>query len=318
LYALKNIEGISVSFTDLTTSNGKLHSSKNMYCINTGGTDYAGNAFTKKISVAQKQVQSLWCGIDVPKNIPAGIYKGKATITASNAAPTTIDIAITVSDKILADGGISDPQKQTRLHWINSTLAQENTVIAPYTPLALQQKTISLLGRKVELNDEGFPKQIQTFFTQEMTGYSDQPNTLLYEPIHFHFTKMDGKNLPLKSKGLTFTKQEAGTMQWQATTIANDTLQMDVNGSLEFDGFSSYTVKLTALQDVQLKDITMHIPFKKEMAKYLMGLNQKGGERPDPVNWKWDVATKTRMVHGSVLLMQDCNILFVMKNTYAR
>jgi hypothetical protein len=294
LYALKNINDISVSFTDLATSNGKLIPAKNIFCINTAGTDYAGNTFSKKISVTQKQVQSLWCGIDVPKNIPAGIYKGRATITSSNAAPVIIDISITVSDKVLADGGISDPQKQTRLHWINSTLAQENTVIAPYTPLVLQQKTISLLGRKVELNDEGFPKQIQTFFTQEMTGYSDQPNTLLYEPIHFHFTKMDGKNLPLKSKGLTFTKQEAGTMQWQATTIANDTLQMDVNGSLEFDGFSSYTVKLTALQNVQLKDITMHIPFKKEMAKYLMGLNQKGGERQDPVNWKWDVATKNQ------------------------
>ncbi|MES2374231.1 MAG: glycoside hydrolase domain-containing protein [Bacteroidota bacterium] len=294
LYALKNIEDISVSFTDLVSSNGKLISAKNIYCINTGGIDYAGNAFTKKIQVAQKQVQSLWCGIDVPKNIPAGVYKGKATITASNAGAAAIDIVITVSNKVLADGGISDPQKQTRLHWINSTLAQDNTVIAPYTPLVLQQKTISLLGRKVELNDEGFPKQIQTFFTQEMTGYSDQPNTLLYEPIHFHFTRMDGKNLPLKSKGLTFTKQEAGTMQWQATTLANDTLQMDVNGSLEFDGFSSYTVKLTALQDVQLKDITMHIPFKKEMAKYLMGLNQKGGERPDPVNWKWDVATRNQ------------------------
>jgi hypothetical protein len=48
----------------------------------------------------------------------------------------------------LADGGISDPSKQTRLHWINSTLAQENTVIAPYTPLVLQQKTISVTWEK--------------------------------------------------------------------------------------------------------------------------------------------------------------------------
>ncbi|MES2329331.1 MAG: glycoside hydrolase domain-containing protein [Bacteroidota bacterium] len=294
LYALKNMEDISVSFTDLTAAGGKTISSKDIYCINTGGTDYAGKPFTKKISVAQKEVQSLWCGVDVPKNIPAGVYKGKATISAANALPTTIDISITVSDKVLADGGISDPQKQTRLHWINSTLAQENTVIAPYTPLTLQQKTISLLGRNVELNDEGFPKQIQTYFTQEMTGYSDQPNTLLYEPIHFHFTKMDGKNLTLKSKGLVFTKQEAGTIQWQATTMASDTLQMDVTGSLEFDGFASFTVKVTALQDIQLKDMPMHIPFKKEMAKYLMGLNQKGGERQDPVNWKWDVATKNQ------------------------
>ncbi len=294
IYTVRNVDDISISFTDLTNGNTGKISANQLYCINNGGTDYAGILFSKKISVPQQQVQAMWCGVDIPKNIPAGIYKGKATITAGNAAPTTIDIAITVSNKTLADGGISDPQKQTRLHWINSTMAQENTVITPYTPLTLQQKTISLLGRKVELNDEGFPKQIQTFFTPEMTGYTDQPNAILYEPIHFHFTKMDGKNFPLKAKGFHFTRQESGTYQWEASTNANDTLQMDVNASIEFDGFANFTVKVSALQDVQLKDITMHIPFKKEMAKYMMGLGLKGGERPDPVNWKWEVATKNQ------------------------
>ena len=294
VYAVKNLEDLTITFTDLRNEKNGLIPAKQIYCINTGGTDYAGNTFSKKINIAQQQVQALWCGVDIPTNTTAGIYKGKATITAGNATPTTIDISITVSDKVLADGGISDPQKQTRLHWINSTLAQENTVIAPYTPLTIQQKTISLLGRKVELNEEGFPKQIQTFFTPEMTGYTEQPNVILYEPIHFHFTKMDGKNLPLISKGFQFTKQEAGTIQWQASTNANDTIQMDVSASLEFDGFASFIVKISALQDVHLKDITMHIPFKKEMTKYIMGLGQKGGERPDPVNWKWDVATKNQ------------------------
>lgn len=292
LYALTNLENVSVSFSDLL-SNGKKIDSKEMFCINTGGTDYAGRPFTKKINIPKQQVQSLWCGINIPKNTAAGMYKGTATVTAGNASPTVIDISINVSDKTAIENGINEPWKQTRLTWINSTLAQENTVIAPYTPLVLKDKTISLLGRKVELNEDGFPKQIQTFFTQEMTGYTDQPNNLLYEGIHFHFTKMDGKNLTLKSKGVQFTKQEPGTIQWQSSNL-NDTLQMDVNASLEFDGFSSYTVKVTALQDVKLKDITFHIPFKKEMAKYMMGLGQKGGERQDPVKWKWDVATKNQ------------------------
>jgi hypothetical protein len=292
VYPLQDLENVSVSFSDLS-SNGKKIAASELYCINTGGTDYAGHPFTKKINVPAQEIQSLWCGINIAKNSAAGIYKGKATISAGNAVPTVIDIALTVSDKTAIDGGINEPWKQTRLPWINSTLAQENTVIAPYTPLTLQRKTISLLGRKVEVNDDGFPKQIQTFFTQEMTGYSDQPNNLLYEGIHFHFTKMDGKNLTLKSKGLQFTNQEAGTMQWQASNV-NDTLQMDVNASLEFDGFSSFMVKVTALQDVKLKDITMHIPFKKELAKYMMGLGQKGGERQDPVKWKWEVATKNQ------------------------
>ena len=293
IYALKNIEDMSLSFGDMKNSTGSILSVKNIYCINTGGTDYAGNVFTKTLNIAKQQIQALWCGVMIPKNISSGNYKGTAIIHAKNAAPTTIDIVLTIKENIVEDGGISEPWKQTRLPWINSTIAQENRVIAPYTAITVQQKTIGLLGRKVELNDEGFPKQIQTFFTQEMTGYSDQPNVLLYEPIHFHFTKMDGKNLSLKSKGLVFTKQEPGTVQWQASNV-NDSLQMDVSASIEFDGFANFTVKVTALEDIQLKDITMHIPFKKETAKYLMGLGQKGGERPEQVNWKWDVANKNQ------------------------
>jgi len=173
-------------------------------------------------------------------------------------------------------------------------LAQENNVIAPYTPLQLQDKTISLLGRKLELNDNGFPKQIQTFFTPEMTGYQQQPNNLLSEPIHFHFTnKTTDKDLVLKTNGLSFTNTTEGMIQWNAVS-ANDTLQMEVRGSLEFDGFMSYTVKLTALLDAAYKEITMHIPFTKDIPKYMMGLGQKGGYRPVNFEWKWDVANKNQ------------------------
>jgi hypothetical protein len=38
-------------------------------------------------------------------------------------------------------------------------------VIAPYTPLKVEGNTISLLGRKVELNKDGFPKTDSNFFS---------------------------------------------------------------------------------------------------------------------------------------------------------
>ncbi len=182
------------------------------------------------------------------------------------------------------------------LKWLNSTLAQENTVIAPYIPLTIQGDTlISLLGRNIKLSQQGFPEQIQTFFTPEMTEISTTPNNLLAENIHFHFVrKSDGKDIRLKPQGVQFTKKTPGTVQWHATA-ASDELQMDVSASLEFDGFLAYTVKVTALQDLDLKDIVMHIPFQKEAATYMMGLGQKGGYRPDSMyHWKWDVAHKNQ------------------------
>ncbi len=293
LYALKNMDHVQIRFSALTNTKGQSIPADQSFCFNTGGIDYTGKSFTKDVSIPEKTIQSLWCGLSVPKNIPPGMYKGTVTIQAGNASSTTIPISIRLTEKILSDGGISDPQKQTRLHWLNSTMAQENTVIPPYIPLTVNDKTISLLGRKVALNEDGFPKQIQTFFSQEMTGYQTQPNNLLYEGIHFHFTKTDGKNLVLKSTGVHFTQTDPGTVAWTAIS-RNDSLNMEVNASLEFDGFASFRVKVIANADFSLKDITMHIPFQKEMAKYLMGLGEKGEIRPELINWKWQVATKNQ------------------------
>lgn len=293
VYALQHLEELTVTFSDLKDGIGNSIAAKNIFCINTSGTDYAANSFTKTVDVAANKVQALWCGIDVPQNTQAGFYKGTVTIKTKNTAPATIAITLSVNEKILADAGISEPWKQTRLKWLNSTMAQENTVITPYTALQVQDSVISLLGRKVGVNPSGFPAQIQTYFTEEMTGYTDQPNNMLYEPIHFHFTGTDGKDLKWKNEGVKYTKQTAGTVQWKAVNT-NEALQMDVDASLEFDGFMTYMVKVTALKDVSFKDITMHIPVMPEKAKYLMGLGQKGGNRPDSVGWKWDVATKNQ------------------------
>ncbi len=293
IYALKDIENVQVTFSDLKSVTGKVIPASALFCINTSGTTYDAKPLTKVVNVAKGDIQALWCGVDVPALTLPSVYTGKATVSINGKPAKTIALSVKVNSKISKDGGVSEPYKMTRLGWLNSTMAQQNTVIAPYTPLEISGNTISLLGRKVEVNKDGFPKQIQTYFTPEMTEYAATPNNLLTEGIHFHFINAAGKKINLKSQGVQFTKKEAGTIQWTAIS-ANDSLQMDVTASLEFDGFMAYTVKVKALQDVSLKDITMHIPFKKDFAKYMMGLGQKGGYRPENFEWKWDVAHKNQ------------------------
>jgi hypothetical protein len=293
IYALQNIKNVSVTFSGLTSPTGKSIPSSALFCINTNGTTYDAKPLTKIVNVAAGEIQALWCGVDVPATALPSTYTGKATISIDGKPVKIVTISIKVNNKISKDGGVSEPYKMTRLGWLNSTMAQQNTVIAPYTPLTITGNTVSLLGRKVEVNKDGFPKQIQTYFTPEMTEYATTPNNLLTEGIHFHFINAAGNKMNLKSQGVQFTKKEAGTVQWTAAST-NDTLQMTVSASLEFDGFIAYTVKVNALQDVSLKDITMHIPFKKDYAKYMIGLGQKGGNRPENFEWKWDVAHKNQ------------------------
>jgi hypothetical protein len=294
VFAVKDLQNIKVKFGELKDKAGNRIPDHLFSCLNTNGIAYDGMALTKEVNVPQNSVQALWCLLQVPSSTKAGKYTGKVTVSANNAPAQIIQLTIQVLPQLSKENGVNEPWKQTRLTWLNSTLAQQNTVIAPYTPLKVEGNNITLLGRKVGLDKNGFPKQIQTFFNPELTGYSTVPNNLLAENIHFHFVrKTDGKNIKFEDSGVTFTKKEAGTVQWK-TTSTNDSVRVEVAGSLEFDGFLAYTVKVIALQDVDFKDITMHIPFQKTAATYFMGLGQKGGLRPEKVEWKWDVASKNQ------------------------
>lgn len=294
IYALQDLQDVQVLFTDLKTASGNSIAAKEISCINSGGNGYNNMPVENNIYVPAGKVQALWCAVHVPEQAVPGIYNGSATIKAAGIAESKINLSITVTNKVIPNHGVNQPQQMTRLAWLNSNLAQENTVIAPYTPLQTDSNTISMLGRKLLLNADGFPKQIQSYFREEMTAIGTEPNNLFVEPIHFHFTRAsDGKDMRFKNGGFQFTRKEAGTIAWTAVNT-NDTLEVTVSGTLEFDGFVSYSVKVTALYDADMKEITLHLPFRKEAATYLMGLGQKGGIRPDSVGWKWDVASKNQ------------------------
>jgi len=291
IYAFKDLQDVRVSFSDLTRAAGGKIGVERISCINTGGVRYDGTSFVKRVDVPARQVQALWCGVDVPSDAAMGEYAGWATV-AAGGQQQRVHITVHIEDKAQTD----QPEKLTRLKWLNSTLAQTNDVIAPYTPLVVQgDSLINLLGRQIQVNKQGFPEQIRTFFTLEMTDTAATPNNLLAENIHFHFTRQsDGKDIRLTSQGVHFARKEAGTVEWNATNTAEE-LQMEVSAALEFDGYLDYKVKVTALQDLDLKDITMHIPFQPEKAKYMMGLGLKGGYRPDSLyQWKWDVTHKNQ------------------------
>ncbi|WP_221284654.1 glycoside hydrolase domain-containing protein [Mucilaginibacter sp. SP1R1] len=290
----QDVNNVKIAFTDLKNKAGQRIPASLMSCLNTTGTKYDGSALANTVNVVKGNVGDLWCLVKVPQQIAAGTYSGTVTINADNAPATKVKITVLVKQQQAVNGGVNEPWKQTRLTWLNSTLAQQNDVIKPYTPLQLNDNSISLLGRKLTLNKSGFPDQIQTFFSPEMTEITTIAKNLLTEAIHFHIiSSATHQDIKLKNQGVTFTEKQPGTIKWQAQNNS-DELNMQVDASMEFDGSLFYTVKITALQDVSLDDIKLHLPFTKESSKYLMGLGRKGGYRPDTVNWKWDVATKNQ------------------------
>lgn len=118
---------------------------------------------------------------------------------------------------------------------------------------------ITLGSSRVQLSKQGFPEQI---------------DSLLAENIHFHFTRQpDGKDIRLTSGGVHFTQQNGNRAEWDAVSTSEE-LQMEVHASLRSNGRLSYKVTVTALQDLDMKDITMHIPFRPGKEKEIYHLQR--------------------------------------------
>ena len=143
-----------------------------------------------------------------------------------------------------------------------------------------RDSVIHLKGGQLRLTPFGFPEQILV---------SPGQDSLLAENIHFHFTRQsDGKDIRLKSQGVQYSKATSKKQEWKATA-ASDELREVVTATLDNTGLLNYSVQVEVLADLDIKDITMHIPFRKEMAGFMKGLGMNYGARPDSMFlWKWE------------------------------
>lgn len=294
LYASKqDINNVEVEFSDLKSEAGNVIPSSIMSCLNTNGVGWDGKSFTKVINVKKGDVQALWCLVNIPAETHSGVYKGVVKVTADGNAPVSIAITINVGNEFLADHGVDEPWKQTRLTWLNSQLGMNNDVIAPYTPLVVKDKTLSLLGREIALDGYGLPAQITTYFDPKMTSLKSEGSPLLKSGFTFRINVNGTEAITWKNNGLRMTTQTPGLVQWETTNESGDLL-MKINGQLEFDGFMAYSIELTAKTDLTLGEARLEIPMHQSSAPYFMGLGERGGLRQPNINWRWDVATKNQ------------------------
>ena len=294
LFASKqDLKNVKVSFRSSGDSKNGL--SKDAFtCFNTNGIGYDGKPIKFVLNVPQNQVQAVWCGLEIPENITNTEIKGILTIQPENAAAREVPIRLKVNNKIAINKGFDEPWKLTRLSWLNSTLAQENSVIAPYLPLKLTgTRTIDILGRQIMLQENGLPQQIKSFFSEDMLSIEKQGNDILYAPMSFQIKDQRGGNIVLKTNDFVFTKKEEGLYSWESNS-QSDGIQLFVKGLLEFDGFMDINMQVVATKDMELSDIQLLLPMKPKFAKYFMGLGEKGGKRKDAIDWKWDVKNKNQ------------------------
>lgn len=157
---------------------------------------------------------------------------------------------------------------------------QAQEVDTAYPPLTIKGTSIYLPGKQLDLNTDGFPAMVQTSFK------------LITEPIHFHLPRLTNhKDIKFKNGAIDISKPAPDKVTWIANNTS-DSLNMEVRGSLNLYGRMAYIVKITALNDINLENIRLHIPSTPEAATYVKGLNQKGDKRDSAIEWKWTATDK--------------------------
>lgn len=129
-----------------------------------GGTDARGNGFDRTVSVGAGHVQSLWIGVEVPPGAQPGAIDGSVGVCAAGET-RELPVRLEITDRVVDDHGAGDLDRLARLGWLDSTLAQDDEVVAPFQPVRVDGRTLHILGRSVDLAASGLPEQIRSHFT---------------------------------------------------------------------------------------------------------------------------------------------------------
>jgi len=253
------------------------------HCFNQGGIDWQSHPFTRVISVEKGGIQPLWCGVEASQPMATTI-----TVTADGEPPTQIPFHLTLTNELLRNSGDDDPARLSRLRWLDSTLAVDDGIVAPYTPVHVAGRTLNVLGRQVALNTQGFPASIRSYFDIEMTHLAPTPREVLAAPVSLVIKDTTGQAIPWTTSGARFTKQAEGIAAWSAHSHAGP-IDSTLSASLEFDGNMEFSIALSARQPATVSDVILEIPLRLDVARYAMGLGLKGGNAPAAFDWKWDV-----------------------------
>ena len=283
-----NISDLQVSFSafENTESTDQIPASASR-CFNTGGIDWTGKNFLKTCPVDMGKVQALWCGIQVPQDISPGEYKGEVTVTPAGMESTRVMMLLEVGEDVSPDAGDSDPWRHSRLRWLDSTIALDDGVVPPFTPLEIDNTRLSCLGRDVTLAKSGLLESIRSFFTPEVTEIEADGREILASPIMLVIEDAESDVLSWTEEGAELTKKAEGVIAWKSRNTSGP-LTMSCTARMEFDGYVEFDLKVTAERDFPVKDIRLEVPLRNDVAKYMMGMGAKGGLRPERYRWKWD------------------------------
>ena len=275
----------ALSYSPLNAETGETIPASAYDCINLGGTDVDGKPFVKEVCAAAGEQTIFWLTLRIPEEAAEVGYTGSVTLTVGEES-AVIPVIVTVSG-FAVEHGWGEPEKLTRLRWLNSTLAQDGGATRPYFQPVRDRGTVKLLGRELAVQPCGLPGAVLSHFNKNI---EITPEThVLSDGLSLSFTLTDGTVFSLADlTGKAFeTEETSDGWRFRARSEGHG-LSAEIVTDVEFDGFVGCQVSVRALREIAFEDCSLSYTMKPGFDGLTLGLGQKGGALPDSHEFRWD------------------------------
>jgi hypothetical protein len=257
-------------------------------CFNTRCVSQAGVASDLTVRADKGSLLAHWCGVQVDLNAAAGSIQG-AVAVVSACRRVELPVEVAVSGPPLDDCGDSRPELLSRLRWLDSRIADDGTVPPPFTPVRVDGRDVSILGRTVSLGADGLPRQIHSAFAPDVTSIEGPPRpmlaaSLLFAAVRAPFSHALFEGEPCAPAPRTDAEADVA---WSGSS---GDLDLHVEAVIEFDGTLEYRLRLHAREAADLAGADLSFEMQPWCSTHMMGLGVRGGSRPEALEWRWDRA----------------------------
>lgn len=247
-------------------------------CINTDVTDKFGNKKTQCVNIKKDTIQPLFFTAKAKK---LGNRQEKCTVSiVTEKESRSFNTVFNINTSPIENNGYNELWRLSRIDWLNSDLCIDDSIVEPYNTPEISNGRLKILGREIEIENNGLPKQIYSAFNEEIQVDNGINKKLFSRETQFIIgEKMlaDGKT----------NNQLFNNRIESVTQCENDDYFANVSSTLRYDGEMEYSLEITPKHDFSADDVSLNFYVSPECSSLMHGLGQRAS-KAENLEFKWD------------------------------
>ena len=247
-------------------------------CVNTDVVDKYAKSKKQSVALKANQIQPLFFTVQAEKT---GAREERAAIHIKTEREIkSFEVVFQINTSPVENNGYNDLWRLSRLKWLNSDIEQNENVVRPFSPPAMIDNRYIILGREIELSENGLPNQIYSKFDEAIEVCEDTQKELFHKSPEFVINGSTVQN------GKT-TKKLFNNRIESVTVSENEEYKSVVSSVLRYDGQMEYTVEIHPLKDFTADNVALNLYINKSCSTLMHGLGHRAS-KAENLSFKWD------------------------------